>query len=199
MRTTQREHRQAEQNPRSDILTFIFCLLLSIIFFLSCDEPFPAYQEPVDVLQGSIEVVAPDTINVVYDPQSGQWFVNTPLIVNVLVTNSHDDLLQGEALVNGLITIQSFSAIPRTIVVPLSTGSLLQPPVFQGNIAIAPGTSAEFSTLVVPIATDGKMVFEGLPGPIFGPIDFIATAEVQIFDHIQPIKIPGYSFVIAFR
>jgi hypothetical protein len=178
----------------------ILTLGLSIFsLFPSCDEPFPVYQEPSEILRGSIAVAAPETIDVVLDSQSDQWFVNPPLILNVSIMNMHDDLLSGEARVNGLITIHSFSEIPRTIVVPLATGSLLQPPVFQGNIAIGPGASAEFSTLVVPKATDGKMVFEGLPGPVFGPIDFIATGEVQLFDHVQPIEIEEYSFTLSFR
>jgi len=107
--------------------------------------------------------------------------------------------------VQGTITVQSFSQIPRVMLVQLTTGNLLQPPVFQGNIAVPPGGSAQFSTLWLPYATDGEIVFEGLPftvgggARIYGPITFQATAEVQIFERVQPIRFGDLEFTRVFR
>ena len=180
-------------------------LFVSVLLSLSCDEPFPPYTEPVDVLEVQIEAVTPDTADVYFDPILGQYYFNTPLILNVDVINLHDDLLQGEALVNGLITVQSFSAIPRTMTVPLSAGDLRTPSVFQGNIALAPDSAAEFSTLWLPITADGTVVFAGLPytvvngAKVYSPIDFQASAEVQLFEKVQSVEVTGYSFSIVFR
>ena len=177
---------------------------LLLCFFLACSEPFPAYAPPDNVLQGEIEVIAPDTV-IVFFVQPGSWFVNTPLILNVNMTNVHDDLLSGPAQVEGLVTVQSFSAIPRTMTVDLTTGNLLGPPVFQGEISVPPGGSATFSTLWTPYAADGSIVFEGLPfveangRKYYGPISFLPNAEVQIFEQIQPIKFEGAEFQLLFE
>jgi len=173
------------------------------LLFLSCDEPFPDYSEPQNVLSGEISIIAPDTV-IVYKTKSG-YSVNTPLIMNVTITNSHDDLLQGEALVDGLVTVQSFSEIPRALTVQLTTGNLLAPPVFQRNIALGPGASAQFSTLWIPFGIDDKIVYDGLPyvqsasGRIYGPIDFAPAIEVQLFERVQPIKFDGAMFTLTFR
>jgi hypothetical protein len=177
-------------------------MLISILL-LSCDEPFPQYTEPENVLSGEISVTGPDTV-LVYNIM-GVYFINTPLIMNVNVTNRHDDLLQGDALVDGLVIVQSFSEIPRVLLVPLTTGNLLTPPVFQGNIALGPGASAQFSTLWIPFAVDGSIVYGGTSfvqtptGRIYGPIDFIPSVEVQLFERVQPIKFEGQAFSLIFR
>jgi len=179
----------------------ISCLLLC--FLLSCSEPFPTYMPPENVLEGSIEVVSPDTV-IVFLTQAG-YFVNSPLILNVNLTNIHDDLLSGPAKVEGLVTVQSFSEIPRTMIITLTTGNLLGPPVFQGDISLPPGSSATFSTLWTPFAVDGSIVFEGLPfveangKKYYGPITFLPNAEVQIFDQVQPIRFEGAQFILVFE
>ncbi len=179
-------------------------LIAALSMVLSCEEPFPTYSSPENVLQGSIEVVAPDTVIVYFVPEGG-WFLNTPLILNVNMTNIHDDLLSGPALVNGLVTIQSFSEIPRVMTVPLTTGNLLGPPVFQGSVSIPPGESANFSTLWIPFAVDGSIVFEGLPfvsangKKYYGPISFQPRAEVQIFEQVQPVEFEGAEFTLLFE
>lgn len=177
----------------------VFLLLL----ILSCSEPFPTYAPPENVLMGSVEVVSPDTV-IVFLTQAG-YFVNSPLIMNVTLINIHDDLLSGPALIDGLVTVQSFSEIPRTMTVTLSTGNLLAPPVFQGDVSLPPGGSATFSTLWTPFAVDGSIVFEGLPfveangTKYYGPISFLPNAEVQVFEQVQPIQFEGAQFVLVFE
>ena len=156
----------------------------------SCAEPFPPYREPENVLEGELVLLAPDTIDLYYDDPANRYFINTPMILRVSVTNRHDDLLQGTARVSGQITVQSFAQIPRTLTVSLSVGDMRTPPVFQRNIALGPGSKAEFAVLWLPYATDGRIVFEGLPftaagtDKLYGPISFIASAEVQLFERI---------------
>jgi hypothetical protein len=183
---------------------FRHLVLVAALAVLSCDEPFPGYEEPADTLRGTISVIAPDTV-VVYQLEGGAWAVNTPLILEVSVINAHDDLLQGEALIQGIATIQSFADIPRVVTIPLTMGTLLRPPVFQGDVAIAPADSAVFSTLWLPIDPQGVIVFDGLPfttaneRKYYGPIDFDASAEVQMFEKVQPIRFGGYFFSLLFE
>lgn len=180
--------------------------LLLFGMMVSCDETFPPYREPEAVLQPEVTLTAPDTIQLFLDGVTGTYYLNTPMVLKVVVTNVHDDLLQGRARVQGSITLYSFSQIPRTMTVPLTTGNLRTPPVFQGNIAIAPGARAELQELWIPYATDGRIVFEGLPSVpgtggslLYGPIDFRAFAEVQLFEKVQAIRSPEISFVLAFN
>ena len=103
-----------------------------------------------------------------------------------------------------MIIVQSFAQIPRTLTIPLTTGNLLKPPVFQGNIAVSPGSRAEFSELWLPYATDKKIVFEGLPSTrvgnadFYGPVRFLASAEVQLFERVQPIRFGSLEFTRVF-
>ncbi len=180
--------------------SLLFCIMVS------CDETFPPYREPEAVLQPQLTLTAPDTIQAFLDGITGSYYFNTPIVIKVVVTNVHDDLLQGTARVQGLITLYSFSQIPRAMTVQLTTGNLRTPPVFQGNIALAPGAQAEFQELWIPYATDGRIVFEGLPsvpgtggGVLYGPIDFKAIAEVQLFEKVQAIRSPQIAFSLAFN
>jgi hypothetical protein len=182
----------------------ILCLAAGVALS-SCEEDFPPYTEPANVLNVEVEAVNADTVEMYFDGLTGQYFINTPMILNVRVINTHDDLLEGEALIDGLMTIQSFSEIPRTMTVPLGTGDLRTPPVFQGNIAIAPDSAAEFSTLWLPIAADGKVVYDGLPfvqvggSRVFGPIEFMVSVDVQVFERVQAIRAEGFAFSQIFR
>ncbi len=185
--------------------TTALLMILVLAMYFGCEEPFPPYEEPANVLAGEISVSAPDTVEGAYDPVTGQYFLNTPIILKAKLTNTYDDLLQGAALVNGTITLQSFSAVPRVCLVPLSTGDMRKPPVFQGNIALGPGTDAEFSVIWLPVATDKKYVFEDIPYTLVGkdrfysPITFIAVAEVQIFERVQPIRFGNLEFTVVFK
>lgn len=179
--------------------------LTAAILSISCKEEFPPYRSPENILNPQVTIVAPDTVEVFLDGLTGIYYFNTPLIVRLAVVNMHDDLLEGEARIGGQIVIQSFSQIPRTALIPLSTGNLLRPPVFQGKVAIPPLDSALFSILWVPYATDGNVVFKNLPytlagnTKIYGPIDFIATAEVQIFERVQSTRGKELRFSRTFR
>ena len=185
----------------SRVLT-TFVLLLSMS---SCEEPFPPYSEPEGVLVGELSAVTPDTVDVYFDDLSGLYYVTSQLVFNVTMTNVYNDLLQGEALIDGEVSAQSFSAIPRVVLVRLTPSTLLQPPVFQGGLSLPPGSTASFSTLWIPYATDGKIVFDGLPftmvgtAKLYSPISFSATARVQIFERVQPIEFGQVEFEIVFR
>jgi len=199
-----RSSRPANGDLKMQTVVRLVCVLF-VVGVVACDEPFPPYAEPQGVLNGEVSVVVPDTVQVYFDAASQQYYLNSQMIFNVTVTNMHDDLLEGEALVSGVITAQSFSQIPRVVLIPLTTGNLLQPPVFQGNIAISPGGVASFSTLWIPYATDGEIVFKDLPfstdgtDKFYGPVAFSASAEVQLFERVQPIVFGAAEFTLVFR
>jgi hypothetical protein len=55
------------------------------------------------------------------------------------------------------------------------------------------------------VSVDGTIVFEDLPfvqdggAKIYGPIDFLPSVEVQIFERVQPIQFGGEMFTLTFR
>ncbi len=174
------------------VLTLL--LLLAAGLNLSCDESVPAYVQPENILVSTISFDAPETVSVYYDPVPKLYALNDRMNFQVSVKNEFDDLLQGEAKVEGRITVQSFSEAPRLMLVTLTKGELRNPPVFQGKIAVAPTKSADFSVLWYPMSVDKKMPFDGLSFTmidgerLYGPIKFQAYAVTQIFERLQPVR-----------
>lgn len=191
--------------PRRVRTCRMYLVLLLSSLVASCNEEFPPYEAPADVLQARISLECPDTVDVYWDSFSHQYSLNSTMVLKVEVTNVHDDLLQGKARVGGRIRVQSFAQIPRVLLVELTNGNLRTPPLFQGNIALGPGKKAEFSELWLPYATDKQIVFEGLSyveqgaRRIYPPIFFIATADVQLFERVQPVRSSETAFAIVFR
>jgi len=175
------------------------------LLIAGCDEPFPEYREPQDVLLGEISFDAPDTVDVWIDPLTGGYFFQDLMTLRVTVTNVHDDLLEGDAHIDGRITVQSFAQIPRVLVVPLTIGTLRQPPLFQGRLALPPARSAEFTILWLPVALDGDYVFDDLPftlidgAKVYEPIAMRATVRVQLYELIQPMAFGNLPMRIVFR
>jgi hypothetical protein len=171
------------------------------LFFLSCAEPFPTYKEPESVLDANLEVTVVDTIEVVKDRETGQWYlVSSPLIFAVRVTNAHDDLLAGEAEVEGLITVTAFTETPKSFGVGLVGGNLLAPQIVDGEIAIEPGGEALLRAFAHPILEDGTLLIEGeLGGPIYGPILCLASGSIRIFTRVQPVQLSQVEFAVIFR
>jgi hypothetical protein len=185
------------------LLTAVFAVIITAI---GSDEPFPSAEQPVDVLSIETAIKGPDTLFCEYDNFAKAWSFGAPLIAIVRVINKYDNLLQGEARAEGHIDFQSFGASPKLIVIPFSHGSLRKPPIFAGNIALAPDSAAEFQTLWIPFATDGKVIWEGNPyvtlptkEKLYGPIPFLFIGEVRLFDKIQPMKIPETRFSMYFK
>jgi hypothetical protein len=172
----------------------IILALFAAVGHFSCDESVPAYVQPENILVSTITFEAPDTISVYYDPLRKLYALNDRMNFQVSIKNNFDDLLQGTAKVEGGITVQSFSEAPRLMLVTLTKGDLRTPPVFQGNIAVAPTKSADFSVLWYPLAVDKKMPFDELSFTmidgerLYGPIKFQAYAVTQIFERLQPVR-----------
>lgn len=191
-------------SPRERSAILSACIVLCSLCVPACEEPFPPYTEPTDVLAGSVVLSAPDTVRLSYDPNSGIFFLSSILKFDVNVTNTYDNLLQGDAQVEGRILAQSLASVARTCLVELTPGDLRTPPIFGGTIAVPPGESATFSVFWYPKGTDGKMVFEGLPytvtpeGSCFGPIPFEVDVRVQIFERVQQITFRGEPFTRVF-
>ncbi len=176
----------------------------TLLSFSSCTEEFPVYVEPAQVLSAELTFVSPETLVVHYDPILDKWFLENTSSFRIRLTNLHDDILQGKALIAGRIVVQSFAEIPRTCVGELTRGDLRSPTLFQGNLALPPGASAEFSSLWDPEATDGEMIFEGLPFTvvngvnIYGPVPCVAWAEAQVFEKVQAMRTPNIQFTRYF-
>lgn len=162
------------------------------------------YEEPFQVLSAELALVSPETLAVHYDALLDQWFLMSPAEFRIRLTNRHDDLLQGTARIAARVVVQTFGAMPRTCVLEFTRGDLRFPTLFQGNLALPPGRSAELSRIWLPIATDGHIVFDGLPSTpgngalLYGPVTCIAWAEAQIFERVQPLRTPDIRFAVVF-
>jgi hypothetical protein len=181
--------------------------IVSLVFLLgvaSCTEEFPVYEEPEQVLSAELSLNSPDTLRAHYFAPGDVWYLSTASSFEIRLKNLHDDVLQGTALIGARIVVQSFAEIPRMCVVELTRGDLRSPTLFQGSIALPPATAAVFSKLWIPEATDGEMIFTGLPSrvvgdmTVYGPITCVAWAEAQVFEKVQSQRTPNIQFTIFF-
>jgi len=188
--------REPHHRLTQDRLTLVLMLVLA-----SCAEPFPSYQEPQSVLQAHLSVTVIDTIEAVRDSETGQWYlVSSPFVFTVTVSNTHDDLLAGEAQIEGSIFVTAFTQTPKGFSLELVLGNLVAPQVVDGEIALAPGEEALLRAFAHPILADGTLLIEGEPGgPIYGPISCLASGSMRIFGRIQPIQIPQTDFSVVFK
>ena len=182
-------------------------VLLSVLLFLclSCRETLPPRTEPAEVLVGAITIGELDTVEVQYDAKRDKYTLNASFPLKITLQNVYDDLLQGKAKVDGKVVFQTFGRIPNIITVPITLGNLMVPPVFRGDVALPPKKTAEYDILWIPVGDNQKVVYLGCPSVpvdsalLYGPVELIATAEVSLFERVQPIKIPGRRFTLLFK
>lgn len=172
-----------------------------VFLFVSCSEPFPTYQEPSSVLESNLEVFAVDTIDVIRDRETGQWYlVSAPITFIVRVTNTHDDLLSGNAAIDGSIDVTAFTVAARSFSVGFVEGNLVAPQIVGGELALEPGGEALFRTIMYPVLPNGDLLIDGEPGgPIYGPIACVAEGTIKVFTQVQTIEVPRVEFQLTFR
>lgn len=177
------------------------------LFTAGCDEPFPSAQEPENVLRVEATAHVPDTVTAILDPLFGKWSFINQLSISVQITNTYDNLLQGEAHPEGRVDIQAFTPSAAVIVQEMGRGQLRKPPIFGGAISLPPDSSAEFQVLWIPMGPDERPVWEGgsfVPGSepgvrFYGPIEFAVKGEVRLFERIQPVQIPEHRFTLFIK
>lgn len=183
-------------------------LCIAIIFFIfitGCDEVFPPYSTPENVLVGSMKTFDRDTVVMYYHPQGDFYYTNSAVTLNISVVNTYDDLLQGDAAIGDRITLQSFGPTPNVIVVPVTLGNLLFPSVFQGTIAMRPRDTAQFQIKWLPIDKNNRPVYIGAPftqvdsAKVFGPIEFVVDGDIRLFERVQSISLDRYRFSMYFK
>lgn len=184
----------------------LFLIALSLAG-LTCDEPFPVYEEPENVLSAELVLTSPDTTTIVRD-SSGSLLGQEPLMVVLRVTNRFNQLLQGEALISGRVNIVMTSPVVRVFETePLLQSMLARPPVFQQTIALPPGESAEFRLSWIPRGL--PFFLEGVPFTEtmlpdstivqrFSAVTFHAEGDVRIFERVQHMEIPAAEFSVRY-
>lgn len=183
----------------------ILSAALALLCISSCDEVFPPYSIPQNVLTGSMNIRDLDTVVVYYNTTTNFYYTNSALTLDINVINTYDDLLQGEALIGERITLQSFGKTPAVIVIPLTLGSLRSPSVFRGSLALAPHDTAKFRIGFLPVDKKGLPVYVGSDfvqldsSKIYGPIEFIGTADIRLFERVQSFSTSYYRFSLYFR
>jgi hypothetical protein len=175
------------------------------ILNISCDEVFPLYTEPTNVLSTELSIGKPDTLTVFYDGLSDSYSTSPALTMSIKVTNVYDDLLQGDAFIGDRLVLQAFGTTPEVIIVPITLGSLRFPSVFRGTIALPPKKSADFQVPFLPVPKNNRPVYRGMSyialdsAKLYGPIEFIANAEIRLFQRVQSIRSNEYRFKLYFK
>jgi hypothetical protein len=184
---------------RNSLLT----ILILVLFLAGCDEPFPSYEEPTDVLVASIAKAGGDTLIIVRD-SGGTTLSMNPILLNVLVKNTYSQLLQGSAQVTGklnvVMTFPAPFAFPTT---QLVQSDLVTPFVYHDSTALPPGASAKFrayaSGAIVEILEQQvpyteRTLNDSTKVRTYAPVTFQAEAEVRIFERVQPVRTKPFVF-----
>jgi hypothetical protein len=184
-------------------LAFVFTVVIIVLTY-GCDEVLPPYAIPENVLVCSFENKNLDTVILNYFESNSTYSAGSSTF-KINVVNTYDNLLQGDAEIGDRITIQSFGPSPSVMVVPITLGSLRSPPVFRGTIAMRPNDTAHFEIKWLPIDNKGKPAYIGLnysqvdSAKVYGPVEFIAIADVRLFERVQAISSENYRFKLYFK
>ena len=190
---------------RPHILMTLGVAVCGLLFISSCDEPFPPYSVPQNVLSGNFKITNLDTVVVYYEEEYDYYYTGSSISLDINVVNTYDDLLQGEALIGDRITLQAFGKKPAVIVIPLTLGSLRTPSVFRGALALPPHDTARFSLAFLPLDKNHRPVYVGSSfvtedsAKIYGPIEFIASADIRLFERVQSFSISNFKFQVYFK
>lgn len=181
--------------------------LLGLAVAPGCDEPFPPYEEPANVLVATLATSGSDTLYIIED-STGQTLSFDPIRLNVIVRNNYTQLLQGSAQISGKVNVVATApfgfAFPTY---PLSQSDLSYPPVFKNSIALPPGKSAEFHARTVGPILDllkSNVPYTEIVQPdstrviTYAPVTFHAVAEVRLFEQVQAISTPQIVFSQTF-
>ncbi len=185
-------------------IAFAFTLVI-VILVSGCDEVFPPYTTPENVLVCSFPNAVLDTINITYYSDAGYYSAGSVVTLKIDVVNTYDDLLQGDAAIGDRVTIQSFGPSPGVIVVPITLGNLRSPPVFRGTIALRPKDTAHFEIKWLPIDKNGRPAYVGMnysqvdSARVYGPIECIAFADIRLFERVQAVATENYRFKLYFK
>lgn len=179
-------------------------ILMLALVFAACDEPFPSYEEPTDILVASIAKVANnDTLYIVAD-SAGEVISSTFPRLTVFVRNTYTQLLQGSAQVSGRVNVILIWPVPYAFsTVQLTQSDLVTPFVYHDSTALAPGASAQFRAVVggtIKSILEQQVPFTDRTLPdstkirTYAPVTLQAEAEVRIFERVQPIRTKPYVF-----
>jgi hypothetical protein len=178
-------------------------ILLMVLLWAGCEEPFPWYEEPTDVLVASIAKAGSDTLYIVRD-SGGATISMNPIRLSVFVKNTYTQLLQGSAQVTGtlnvIMTAPAPFAFPTT---QLARSDLITPFVYHDSTALPPGASAEFRAyasggivdlLEQQVPYTERVLSDSTKVRTYAPVTFQAEAEVRLFERVQPIRTKPFVF-----
>jgi hypothetical protein len=175
---------------------------------LACDEPFPTYQEPTDVLAASVQSESGDTLLITADT-TGVVVWTEPLLLSVSVLNTYTQLLEGEALVEGSVNVTMTAPLARVFrTTRIEPYHLVRPPVLSGNMALAPADTALFSMRYLP-SSGNAFLLEGVPYQetvledstirrLYAPVTFQVDCDVRVFERVQPVRAPAYTLTVRY-
>lgn len=187
------------ENNRQLLLLFIGLALVP-----ACDEPFPEYEEPQDVLSASMVCTSADTLYMVQD-SAKTGLGSDPIGISLFVRNDYTQLLQGEALITGKLNFTMVAPMVRVFsTFPLGQSHVVRPSVAQNTIALTPGDTAELRIRWLP---GGRTFFlDGVPYTevvkedstvvrTYSEVRFHVDGEIRLFERVQPVTVAPLELV----
>ncbi|MBI5471509.1 MAG: hypothetical protein HY961_04100 [Ignavibacteriae bacterium] len=180
-------------------------ICLWILLMVGCDEQFPSYEEPKNVLDASLVRVSGDTVTITVDSLEN-FLSSEPTRLRLYVQNRYIQLLEGTALIQGRVNLFAFDPAPKVGTIEISRNNLFAPPIFRDNIALAPGDSARLDITWNHSVLSGRLYdslhfIEFYNGRTrvrrYAPIMITAEAGVQLFERVQAVRTQPVSFSLV--
>jgi hypothetical protein len=166
--------------------------LAASVVSLSCEEILPPREEPAKILKAAMAALV-------------------GVVVFLTVKNLHDEVLQERALVQADIDVAMRNMPTNRAVVHADKDDLLNSWILRANqITLAPDTAAqlikqwdhrtaegvpfwEFVRLTLKFTPRGEPYLES------DPVNFVAKAEVQVFENVPREKTPQIEFSLIYN
>jgi hypothetical protein len=180
-------------------------LLILTIFAVGCEESLPLREEPVEFLRADIYMLTGVVVfrNHVAVTVAGSFFLT--------VKNLHDEVLQARALVKADIDVAMRDMSANRALVHANKDNLHNSWILQSNqITLGPDTAAQLIKQWDHRTADGIPFWEFVPltqkftarGEPFlesEPVNFVAKAEVQVFENVPSEKTEQIEFSLIYN
>lgn len=193
---------------------YVLFLILVLAFFSGCEDLLPPYDNPSEMLQGSVRVTAEERIyysHVDYnDPVlliRTLSYSSASAQIDIGVTNIFDETLEDVAAVSGTLEIFSEEHPEYKATINLNEQQLITPAITPGTniLMIHSGQTIWFRTTWRYRLDDGMPLFlyvdrvdEGQKRK-HSPVRMVARAIVRIFKDVNPVRTPDYAFPLVFE
>lgn len=186
---------------KKNLFSLLLILILASLTIGSCDENLPAYRDPSDLMEGKIE---------------GQYVLtisDNSVKVYLTIRNVFDETLEGQALIDGTLEIESSRDPQIRKSAQLRPSNLINARGYNGNsgvLTIDPGDSIRLGYSWNLVADNGtnlrSQFFRYTPDPtcrvpdrqIANEETFILRGELKVFDRIPVVRCSPAAFTFCY-